>query len=386
MFGYVAANLADLSQVEQDRYRAAYCGLCSALKECHGQLSRFSLTYDMAFLVLLLGSLYEPAERAGTERCPAHPVKPHAYLRTRFTDYAADLSVALAYHKCLDDWNDDRSLRGRAYASSLKTHYDQVKQRLPRQCGEIEAALADIAAVEQAALAANTQGARAVSAQGEQVADARDEAKRPAAEEEAVSALPNPVNGEAAAASTLSGPANDWRPAPDLHVPARRTPPSTDASPGPDAGANRFGRLMGELFVVEEDLWAPTLREFGAQLGRFIYFMDAACDLPHDRQTGSYNPLMELELEDDDITVALATFAGRATAQFEKLPLEQDLHLLRSVLYSGIWQKRNAQQQKEAKRQARRGHGGQRSLEPESAADAAQPRKHDPHNPHEKDA
>ena len=321
MFGYIAANLHDLSEAEQQRYRAAYCGLCSVLKEHHGQLSRFSLTYDMAFLVLLLGSLYEPEERTGSERCPAHPAKPHPYLRTRFTDYAADLSVALAYHKCLDDWNDDRKLRARAYAGVLGKQYAQVKQRLPRQCGEIEAALAGISAIEQAALAART------------------------------------------------------------------------AVPGPDAGANLFGRLLGELFAVEDDLWAPTLREFGAQLGRFIYFMDAACDLHHDLQAGSYNPLAELELEEDDVTAALAMFAGRAAAQFEKLPLEKDLHLLRSVLYSGIWQKRNAQQQKESKRAARRTAAAHRSGDAgkldASAADGAvagDAEQHDPSTITEKDA
>ena len=276
MFGHIAANLHDLDEAEQQRYRAAYCGLCHALKERFGQASRFSLTYDMAFLTLLLGSLYEPQEQAGRERCVAHPMKPHDYLATRFTDYAADLSVALAYHKCLDDWNDDRSVRARAYAGMLERAYGDVKQRLPRQCAAIEDGLADIARIEQ-------------------------------------------------------------------------TP---DAPP--DAAANRFGALLGELFVCDEDIWSDTLRQFGGQLGRFIYFMDAACDLERDRRSGSYNPLSSFEMEKEDIDTVLTTFAGRATAHFEKLPLEQDLHLLRSVLYSGIWQKRNAQETKRLKREARK--------------------------------
>ena len=82
--------------------------------------------------------------------------------------------------------------------------------------------------------------------------------------------------------------------------------------------------------------------------------MDAACDLERDRRSGSYNPLSSLEMEKEDIDTALTTFAGRATVHFEKLPLEQDLHLLRSVLYSGIWQKRNAQETKRLKREARK--------------------------------
>lgn len=52
MFGHVEANLADLSEEEQKRYRAAYCGLCHTLGKRHGFLARFTLTYDLTFLSL----------------------------------------------------------------------------------------------------------------------------------------------------------------------------------------------------------------------------------------------------------------------------------------------------------------------------------------------
>ena len=73
MFGYVQANIADLSEEEKQRYRAAYCGLCHTLGERHGVASRLSLSYDLTFLTLLLSSLYEPEERSGQCRCVVHP-------------------------------------------------------------------------------------------------------------------------------------------------------------------------------------------------------------------------------------------------------------------------------------------------------------------------
>ena len=43
------------------------------------------------------------------ELCPAHPLRRHFYWQTRYTDYAADMNVVLAYYNCRDDWQDDGS-------------------------------------------------------------------------------------------------------------------------------------------------------------------------------------------------------------------------------------------------------------------------------------
>lgn len=102
-----------------------------------------------------------------------------------------------------------------------------------------------------------------------------------------------------------------------------------------------FGRLMGELFVRHEgDHWAPRLRAVGDGLGRFIYTLDALIDLPEDRKRGRYNPLAELspdEAKPDRLYPALTVLLGGAAAAFEELPIVQDVHILRSVLYSGVW-------------------------------------------------
>ena len=78
MFGYLAAQPGALTQEELARYKSAYCGLCRSLKLRHGELSRLTLNYDLTFLTLLLGSLYEPEERTGEQRCIAHPREKHA--------------------------------------------------------------------------------------------------------------------------------------------------------------------------------------------------------------------------------------------------------------------------------------------------------------------
>ena len=64
MYGYISINRQALSDEEYERYKAYYCGLCRALRERNGQLSRFTLSYDMTVAYLLLSALYEPESEA----------------------------------------------------------------------------------------------------------------------------------------------------------------------------------------------------------------------------------------------------------------------------------------------------------------------------------
>lgn len=151
MFGFVVADAGALSEDEKERYRAVYCGLCLALRDRYGQLSRACLTYDLTFFVLLCNSLHEPAETQGASHCVMHPTPaaPRPWARSAWTDYAADLSVALAYHKVLDDVADDGDLKARAAERLLAGAYEQARTRIPEQCAEIERTMAAIRAIEQ---------------------------------------------------------------------------------------------------------------------------------------------------------------------------------------------------------------------------------------------
>ena len=275
MFGYMIANPNDLNEAEKQRYNEIYCGLCYRLGKQHGQLARLGVTYDLTFLILLLASLYEPAEKQGTLHCPAHPVHKHPYTVNRFTDYAADLTIALTYYKCLDDWQDEHQWLKRGYAGLLKSAYAKVKTRLPRQCEMIQACMQYLNRIE------NAKGS-------------------------------------------------------------------------PDEATQAFGRLMGECFVESDDLWSGMLRQMGSQLGHFIYLMDALMDYDEDIKKGTYNPLVVLGAKPHQLPEALNIYMGMAADVFERLPLVQDLHLLRSIVYNGVWQKYQARLAK----QERSGSGG----------------------------
>ncbi len=113
MFGYIVPNQEALSEEDHTLYREYYCGLCSELRDRYGRSGQVTLSYDAAFLVLLLTSLYEEEEEYSSVRCLLHPLHSHNTRRNQFTAYAADMNLLLSYYSCLDDWNDERSMKWR---------------------------------------------------------------------------------------------------------------------------------------------------------------------------------------------------------------------------------------------------------------------------------
>jgi uncharacterized protein YukE len=195
LFGYIVCSKQHLSEAEKERYQSIYCGLCKTLEKKFGQLSRMSLNYDMTFLILFLSSLYEPVEVVQDFRCAFHPLHKRKFITNKYTDYSADMTVALTYYKCLDDWEDEHKHLQHQYARKLAGSYQEVKKRWTRQCEAIEKGIAELNEIEK------------------------------------------------------------------------------NSSSLADEAINCFGRLMAELFVVEEDFWSNSLRNMGYDLGRFIYLM-----------------------------------------------------------------------------------------------------------------
>lgn len=149
MFGYVNANWKELTKEQQMRYGAVYCGICRRIRVQSGNVARLGLSYDMAFLALLLMSLYEPREDSGRNACVLHPVKRRSWVDNEFVRYAADMNVALSYYNCLDDWQDERKLAAKTMADCLKPHLPQVARRYPRQCDAIRACIARLNDLER---------------------------------------------------------------------------------------------------------------------------------------------------------------------------------------------------------------------------------------------
>ena len=278
MFGTVLADKNNLTEAQFLRYRACYCGLCHRLQAQYGTAARMVLRYDMVFLILLLCSLYEPEETETESRCVAHPIKKHISAVSKITDYAAAMNVALAYHKCMDDWQDDKNIVRRGEASLLHNAMEKVQKEYPQKSQEIERQLSTLTELEK------------------------------------------------------SGKLD------------------------PDAGAACFGKLTAELFVYDpKDRWNDALRALGDSLGRYIYLSDALIDLKKDRARGRCNPLeghVDTENPDAFLPVLQGLMADCVNA-FDRLPLVQDVEILKNILYSGVWIPYDMHRKKETKRRER---------------------------------
>lgn len=148
MFGYVIASWDELSREQKNRYGAVYCGICRAIHRQSGNLARLGLSYDMAFLGLLLMSLYEPEEETARNVCLLHPVRRRTWVDSEILHYCADMNVALSYYNCLDDWQDDGKRTAHLMAKELAGCLPPIEERYPRQCRAIRESIAALAKLE----------------------------------------------------------------------------------------------------------------------------------------------------------------------------------------------------------------------------------------------
>lgn len=149
MFGYVTIDKPELKVKEFYRYKSYYCGLCRTLKEEYGFRGRMTLSYDMAFLVLFLTSLYETSTKELQSHCPLHPVKKIPMLQNEISEYGAKMNILLVYFKCEDDWKDDKSLKGIAGMHLFRKKAKELCKEYKRQAQVIQKQLKVLAVYEE---------------------------------------------------------------------------------------------------------------------------------------------------------------------------------------------------------------------------------------------
>ncbi|MCL2059196.1 MAG: DUF5685 family protein [Oscillospiraceae bacterium] len=292
MFGYILVNPKTLSKAEKARYRAAYCGMCRQL-DAYGAAGRAALSYDMTFIALLLNSVYKLDEEHGEERCVMRPVPVHKYFISEATAYAADMNILFAYYNELDDWNDEGDRHALERSAKLGEFLPALEARWPAQVRRAAECVDRLSAME------------------------RENVLNP--------------DGPANCFGDLMGEVLDWRGEGGGSVGGD----STDGGERDNTGSGAESGASGGVGGGTVDSAGGRLRRMGEALGRFLYLLDASNDLREDIRKERYNPLVSQM--DTDFEPLLTMLIGECTGEFEQLNPERDVHLLRNVLYSGVW-------------------------------------------------
>ena len=151
MFGYVKPVISELLVREHEFYRAAYCGVCRAMKHNTGTLSNITLTYDSVFLALVRMLYLDDSEySAKKRRCVAHPLKSRPMLsENEALAYTARAFAILSYYKMADDLHDE-PFGKRAAVSVARPIASSAKKRADLQGLEdiVSKKLSEISALE----------------------------------------------------------------------------------------------------------------------------------------------------------------------------------------------------------------------------------------------
>lgn len=111
-----------------------------------------------------------------------------------------------------------------------------------------------------------------------------------------------------------------------------------------DAAADPTARVMGTILPLcsNDDGQKRVLERLGYCLGRYIYLLDAACDLPNDIKKGSYNVLKAgitggaAEYAKSRVEPQLYTCINEAARALELLNIKKFKSILGNIIYLGL--------------------------------------------------
>ena len=149
MFGYITPEKPELKIREYDVYKAYYCGVCKSIGKRHGHIKRMTLTYDAAFMALLLGSVLNINTSLTKQRCFVHPTKKFFVTKNEIIDYASDINIILAYLNLKDKWNDDKSVLAASAMLTLRKVYKKLTTVYPDKCAIINQRINELSILEK---------------------------------------------------------------------------------------------------------------------------------------------------------------------------------------------------------------------------------------------
>jgi hypothetical protein len=104
-----------------------------------------------------------------------------------------------------------------------------------------------------------------------------------------------------------------------------------------DKSAHPTGKILSELFSYgTDDENKEMSKQFGYQLGRVVYFLDAFDDYEKDKKENNFNPLINSESVVEDATRTLNLSIGALTEIFKKQKFNNFSTIIENIIYDGL--------------------------------------------------
>jgi len=133
MYGYIQPIKKELTCPEFALYRSHYCGMCKNLGRQFGQFPRFTTSYDIAFLSVLLTAYKSENLIYSKERCILSPFKKRPCVTiTPLLSRIANASIILSYYKALDGIIDKDGVKYKFAKSMLNHSAKKAVKTLPQ--------------------------------------------------------------------------------------------------------------------------------------------------------------------------------------------------------------------------------------------------------------
>ena len=113
-----------------------------------------------------------------------------------------------------------------------------------------------------------------------------------------------------------------------------------------DAAAHPTAQMLAEVFALDaaDDMERRVFREFGYQLGRWVYFMDAADDYFKDKKHSAFNPFSAIEEKElpDFAQGILNQSLARAYDAYQLITIRDFKGILDNMILLGFPLKQNS--------------------------------------------
>ncbi len=104
-----------------------------------------------------------------------------------------------------------------------------------------------------------------------------------------------------------------------------------------DKSAHPTGKILSELFSYGETEENKVITgQFGYQLGRVVYFMDAFDDFEKDKKAKNFNPFINSNNIVDDAMLTLNLSIGALTENFKMQKFNNFSTIIENIIYDGL--------------------------------------------------